>query len=106
MESDFLLGGGGFEILGGLNSDEQFVPIEMFAGGSCPSAREGLIEQVEVSNFIHLHQKPVGKRLTTDAVNLVAQQLNRLIQNSMIVRFESAIFAVVDQPNQALLLDR
>jgi hypothetical protein len=82
--------------IGGFDSDEKLVPFKMFAGGSGSSSREGLIQQNEVSDLIRLHQEPVGKRATTEAANLVPQQLDRAIENSVIVRLNNAMFGVID----------
>jgi len=43
------------------HSDEKLVPFEMFAGSGKPASRKELIEQLEVSDLIRLHQDPVGK---------------------------------------------
>ena len=62
--------------LGWFDPDEEHVPLDMFAGGRGASAREGLVQQFEISDLIDLRQKPVGKRATAAAGNLPAQQLD------------------------------
>ena len=62
--------------LGWFDSDEEHVPMDMFAGGSGAPARERLIQQYEVGYLIDLRQKPVGKTATATTGNLPAQQLN------------------------------
>ena len=47
--------------LGWFDSDEERGPFEMFAGSGRPTSRKELIEQLEVSDLIRLHQDPVGK---------------------------------------------
>ena len=77
----------------------------MFAGGGRPASRKALIQQLEVSDFIHLHQDPVGKRATTGAANLVRQQLDRAVEDSVIVRLNHAKSAVIEQPKHASFFD-
>ena len=59
-----LLGTSPQVIVGRFDSDEEHVPLDMFAGGGGPSAREGLIQQYEIGHLIDLRQEPVGKRTT------------------------------------------
>jgi hypothetical protein len=72
-------------IIGGLHSDEELAPFEMFARSGRPASRKGLIQQLEVGEFVRLHQDPVGKGATTGAGNLVRQQLDRAVEDSVIV---------------------
>ena len=67
--------------LGWFNSDEEHVPLDVFAGGGGAPARESLIQQYEAGHFIDLRQKPVGKRATAAAGNLPAQQLDGTVEN-------------------------
>ena len=60
-------------IIGGFHSDEELAPFEMFAGGCRPASRKALVQQCEVSDFICLHQDPVGQGTTTGAANLIRQ---------------------------------
>ena len=92
-------------ISGWFHSDEQLVPFEMLAGSGRPASRKDLIQQLEVSDLIRLHQDPVGKGTTTGAANLIRQQLDRAVEDSVIVRLKNAIFAVVEQPNHAPVFD-
>jgi hypothetical protein len=55
------------------DSDEKLVPFQMFPGSGGPPSRKELIQQLEVSNLIRLHQYPVGKGATTGAANLICQ---------------------------------
>jgi len=87
------------------HSDERLVPFEMFAGSGRPASRKVLIEQLELSDLIRLYQDPVGKGTTTGAANLIRQQLDRAVEDSVIVRLENAISAVIEQPNQAPVFD-
>jgi len=90
---------------GWFHSDEKRVPFEMFAGGGRPASRKVLIQQLEVGDFIRLHQDPVGKGATTGAANLVRQQLDRAVEDSVIVWFNNAKSAVIEQPNHASFFD-
>ena len=63
-------------IVGRFDSDEQHVPVDMFAGGGGAPAREGLIQQCEVGYLIDLRQKPVGKRTSTRSGHLPTEQLD------------------------------
>jgi hypothetical protein len=87
------------------HSDEEFVPFAMFAGGDGAASRECLIEEFEIGNLIHLHQDPVGKGAAAGARDLIPQQLDRAVEDSVIVRLKNAIFAVMAQPNHAFVFD-
>jgi len=65
-----------------------------------------LAQQFEVNDLVGFHEYPVGKRAATGAAGLISQQLDRAVEDSMIVWFENALFAVVKQPNQTPLFDR
>jgi len=87
------------------DADEEHVPLNMFARCGRPSTREGLIQQYEVGHLIDLRQKPVGKTTTAAAGNLPAQQLDRAVEDSVVVRFRKAIPAVIDEPNHTCILN-
>ena len=59
----------------------------------------------EVDHFIDLRQQSVGKRTIAGAGNLPAQQLDRAIQDPMVVRFDKAILAMIGKPNHARIFD-
>ena len=85
------------QVIGGwFHSDEKLVPFEMFAGSGRPASRKALIQQLEVGDFIRLHQDPVGKGTTTGAANLIRQQLDRAVEDSVIVWLNNAISAVIE----------
>ena len=92
-------------ISGWFHSDEKLVPFEMFAGSGRPASRKALIQQLEVNDLIRLHQDPVGKGTTTGAANLIRQQLDRAVEDSVIMRLKNAISAVIEQPNHAPVFD-
>src|ERR1017187_7056180 len=77
----------------------------MFAGGGGPSSWKPLVQQFEVGDFIRLHQDPVRQRATTGAANLVRQQLDRAVEDSVIVWLQNAKSAVIEQPNHAPVFD-
>src|SRR5258708_37968910 len=86
----------GLQVVSGwFHSDEKLVPFEMFAGSGRPASWKDLIQQLEVSDFIRLHQNPVGKGATTGAANLIRQQLDRAVEDSVIVRLKKAVSAVI-----------
>jgi hypothetical protein len=58
----------------------------MFAGGGGARVREGLIQQSEAGHFGDLRQKPVGKRTTAGSGYLPTQQLDRSVEDAVIVR--------------------
>src|SRR5260370_26269575 len=65
----------GLQVISGwFHSDEKLVPFEMLAGSGRPASRKDLIQQLEVSDFIRLHQDPVEKGTATGAANLIRQQ--------------------------------
>jgi hypothetical protein len=68
----------------------------MFAGGGRPASGKELIEQLDLSDLIRLHEDPVGKGTTTGAANLIGQQLDRAVEDSVIVRLKNAISAVIE----------
>ncbi len=92
-------------MFGWRDSDEKLVPFKMFAGGRESPSRKGLIQQIEILDLIRLHQDPVGEGATTGAANLIGQQLDRAVENSVVVRLKNAIFAMIGQPDHALVLD-
>jgi len=53
------------------------------------------VQQSHVVYVIYLHEDPIGKRSTAFAVYLVGKQLNRAIEDSVVVRFQNPFFAVV-----------
>src|SRR5512135_337100 len=77
----------------------------MPARGGGASARGGRIQQDEIGHFVDLRQKPVGNTTTAGAGNLPAQQLDRAIEDSVVVRFNNASPAMVGKPNHARVLD-
>ena len=91
--------------VGWFDPDEEHIPLDMFARGGGASARKGLIQQHEVGHLIDLREKPVGKMTTAGAGNLIAQQLDRAIQDPMVVRFDKAILAMIGKPNHARIFD-
>ena len=54
---------------------------------------------------MRLHQEPVGKGATAGTGDLISQQLDRAVEDSVIVRLKNANFSVIDQPNHARLFD-
>ena len=81
---------------GWFHSDEELVPFQMFAGSGGPASRKDPIQQFEVIDLIRLHQDPVGKRATTGAANLIRQQLDRAVEDSVIVRLQNPISAMIE----------
>src|SRR5215469_2394829 len=77
----------------------------MFSGSGGAAARKRLIQQCEVGHLIDLRQKPVGKTTTAAAGNLPTQQLDRTIEDPVVVRFGNAILAVIGKPNHARVFD-
>ena len=75
--SEERLFGASLQVIGGrFDSDEQHVPVDMFAGGGGAPAREGLLQQYEVGYLIDLRQKPVGKKTSTRSGHLPTEQLD------------------------------
>ena len=69
----------------------------MFTGGGRSASRKSSIEQLEVGDFIRLHQNPVRQRATTGAANLIPQQLDRAVEDSVIVWLKNAKSAVIEK---------
>ena len=55
------------------HSDEEFVPFDVIACSSGPPAGKGLIEQLEMSDLVRLHEQPVGKGPAAGTGNLIRQ---------------------------------
>jgi hypothetical protein len=87
------------------HSDEQLVPFVMLARGRGAPTREGLIQQTEVSDQSRLHPAPIGKRAAAGTANLIAQELDGAIMNSIVMWFDNPIFVSVEKPNQTSVLD-
>jgi hypothetical protein len=91
--------------LGWFDADEEHIPFDVFAGCRRASTRECLVHQFEVSDFVDLRQEPVGEGTTAAATNLPAQQLNRAIENPVVMRFRNAILAMICKSNHTHVLD-
>jgi len=48
--------------VGRFDSEEEFVPLVMFAGRRGAAAGEGLVEQLCTGDMIDLHPPPIGER--------------------------------------------
>jgi hypothetical protein len=75
--------------------------IDVTAGGGGTPSWEGPAQLRRVVHIIYLHENPVGKGSTAFAVYLAGKQLNRAIEDSVVVGFQNPFFAVVDQPHHA-----
>ena len=91
--------------IGWFDADEEHVPFDMFTGCSRASAREGLVQQYEVSDFVDLRQEPVGKRAIAATGDLPTQQLDRAIENPVVMRFRNAILTMIGKSNHTRVLD-
>ena len=91
--------------LGRFDADEEHIPFDVFTSCSRTSTREGLVQQYKISDLIDLRQKPVGKRTTAAAGNLPTQQLDRAIEDPVVMRFGNAILAMVGESNHTRVLD-
>lgn len=91
--------------LGGFDADEENIPFDVFARCGGTSTREGLIEHYEVSDLADFRQKPVGKAATASAGDLPTQQLDRAVENPVVMRFGNAVFAMIGKTNHARVLD-
>ena len=78
----------------------------MIACRSWSAAGEILIQQFQIDDFVGFHKEPVGKGTTAGAGCLVTQQLDRSIEDSVIVWFEDALLTVIHQPKHARLFNR
>jgi hypothetical protein len=90
--------------LGGFHADEEHVPFDMFASCSRASTGEGLVEHYEVSDLIDLRQKPVGNAATASAGDLPTQQLDRAVENPVVMRLRNPILAMVGESNHTRVL--
>jgi len=114
----FLLEIGGYEMstrvsfrdgmqlaVGWFDADEEHIPFDVFTSCSRASTRERLVHQFEVSDFVDLRQKPVGKRTTAGTGNLKAQQLDGAIENPVVMRLCNTVLAVIGKSNHTRVLD-
>ena len=92
--------------LGWFDADEKHIPFDVFASCSRTSTRERLVQQFEVSDLIDLRQQPVGKTAAAGTGNLPAQQLDRAVENAVVMRFRNTILAMIGKPNHSRVLDR
>jgi len=90
--------------LGGFHADKEHVPFDMFTNRSRASTGEGLVEHYEVRDLIDLGQKPVRNTTTASAGDLPTQQLDRTVENPVVMRFGNAIFAMIGKPNHTRVL--
>jgi hypothetical protein len=77
----------------------------VIAGRSGTPAGKGLVQQLQVDDLVGFHEEPIGKTTTAGAAGLIAQQLDRSVEDSVIVRFEDALLVVIHQPKHARLVD-
>jgi hypothetical protein len=93
------------DIVRRLYPDEKSVPFMMLAGGSGTAAGKGLIQQIQVRDLGRLYPSPVRKPTAAGAANLKTQEFDDAIMDPVIVRLYNPVFAVVSEPNHALVLD-
>ena len=91
--------------LGWFDADEEHVPFDVFTSCSWASPRERLVEHYEVSDLIDLRQKPVGNTATASASGLPTQQLDRAVENPVVMWFGNAVLAMIDKTNHAHVVD-
>jgi len=91
--------------LGWFDADEEHIPFDVFTSWSRASTRECLVHQFEIGNLIDLRQEPIGEGTTAAAINLPTQQLDRAIENPVVMRFGNAILAMIGKPNHTRVLD-
>lgn len=99
------MGGGLGAFRSGFDSDEKLVPMDVIARNGGPASRKRPLEYLEFCGLIGFHEQPVGKRSTAGAGDLIAEQLDRAIKDSVIVRLENALFLVIQEPYHARLFD-
>ena len=90
--------------LGWFDADEKHVPFDVFTSCSRASTRERLVQQFKVSDLIDLRQKPVGNAATASAGDLPTQQLDRAVENPVVMRFGNAILAMIRKTNHTRVL--
>jgi hypothetical protein len=106
-DTAFLLARRLFRILvGGFHSDEELVPLMMFARRTGASTRKGLVQKLDVRDQISLHPSPVGQSGAAGAANLISKELDRTVVNPVIVWFHNPFLVSVTKPKQAPLLNR
>ena len=89
-----------------VDPDEELVPPDVIAGRGLSAAGEGLIQLFQTDDLVGFHEEPVRKTATAFAGTLISEQLDRSVEDSVIVRFEDAFLFVVHQPEHARLFDR
>lgn len=92
-------------LAGRFHPDEELVPSNVIAGWGWSPTTESPIQQFEVDDLVCFHEDPVGKRTTAGAGDLIAEQLDRAVEDTVIVWLKNALFPVVDEPNHARLFD-
>src|SRR5580658_5184471 len=92
-------------VLGRFDSQEQLIPLMMFARGAGPPTWEGPIQQNHVRDQVHLHPSPVRKWAAADTTDLIPEKLNRTVVNTIIVRFDDSLLLLINKLDQAPLLD-
>ena len=93
-------------IIGGFDSEEEFVPFVMFAGRRGSAAREGLFEQLWIGDLVSFHPAPVGERTAARPADLPGQQFDDAVVLTVVVRFDDAVFVAVTEAEQSGLFDR
>src|SRR5580700_10427430 len=91
--------------VGRLDSDKQDVPAKMFPGGCRPSTRKCFFQHFQIRHFVHFHENPVWKGTAAEAGDLISQQLDCAVKDSVVMWLHQALLAVIDKPDHPFALD-
>jgi hypothetical protein len=88
------------------HSDEQFVPFVMFPRFGGAASGKGLVELFDFRGLVGHDTLPVGKLFAAGAAHLIREELDDVLVNSVVVRFDDPFLVSIAKPKQASLTDR
>jgi hypothetical protein len=88
------------------HSDEQFVPFVMFPRFGLATSGKSLVERFYFRGLVGHDPLPVGKLFAAGPADLIREELDDAVVNSVIVRFDDPFLVSIAKPKQASLIDR
>ncbi len=87
-------------------SDEDLIPVVMFAGRNGPATVEPPFEHFEVGNQIHIHPSPIRQWSATRASNLVRKKSCTTFLDAIVMWFDNPSLIAVSEPDDSFASNR
>ena len=88
-----------FRVLRWLNSQEQLIPLMMFARGTGTPARKLPTQQMSARDRWHIEPSPVRKTSATGTADLIPKQLDGTMEDSIIVWLDDSRLPFITELN-------